>query len=260
MTLHYTKENKIARIVLDNPPVNVFTPALHKEFLEILRDFVADDRVHVGVWSGAGDRAFCAGDDIKTERPERTAAEIVQREMSVRQEGDSLEYPGWEVEVQGLTRFKPIVGAINGYCLGQGFIYMMLLTDIRIASTNAQFGLPEIKYGMGGAGGVMRLARSIPHSSAMWMLLTGELFGAEEALHHHVVNEVAAPDKIDGRAMELAELIASHPPLSVRTEMEAYQRAGEMSRQDALAFASRLYRLQRLAMDQTPPLAGKEQD
>ncbi len=258
MTLHYTKENKIARIVLDNPPVNVFTPALHKEFLEILRDFVADDSVHVAVWSGAGDRSFCAGDDIKTERPERTAAEIVQREMSVRQEGDSLEYPGWEVEVQGLTRFKPIVGAINGYCLGQGFIYMMLLTDIRIASTNAQFGLPEIKYGMGGAGGVIRLARHLPHTSAMWMLLTGEMFGAQEALHHHVINEIAEPDKMDARAMELAELIASHPPLAVRTEMEAYQRAGDMNRQDALAFSSRLYRLQRMAMDQTPPLADKE--
>ena len=258
MTLHYTKENKIARIVLDNPPVNVFTPALHKEFLEILRDFVADDSVHVGVWSGAGERAFCAGDDIKTERPERTIAEIVQREMSVRGEDDSLEYPGWEVEVQGLTRFKPIVGAINGYCLGQGFVYMMLLTDIRIASTTAQFGLPEIKYGMGGAGGVIRLARHIPHTSAMWMLLTGEMFGAEEALRHHVINEIAAPEEIDARAMELAELIASHPPLAVRTEMEAYQRAGDMSRQDALAFASRLYRLQRLAMDQTPPLASKD--
>ena len=94
MTLHYTKENKIARIVLDNPPVNVFTPALHKEFLEILRDFVADDSVHVAVWSGAGDQAFCAGDDIKTERPERTVAEIVQREMSVRREDDSLRSRG----------------------------------------------------------------------------------------------------------------------------------------------------------------------
>ncbi|MEM1199135.1 MAG: enoyl-CoA hydratase/isomerase family protein [Pseudomonadota bacterium] len=258
MSLHYTKENQIARIVLDNPPVNVFTPALHKEFLEILRDFIADDSIHVGVWTGAGDRAFCAGDDIKTERPERSVSEMVERELGARHEGESLEYPGWEVEIQGLTRFKPIVGAINGYCLGQGFIYMMLLTDIRIASSTAQFGLPEIKHGMGGAGGVIRLSRTIPHTSAMWMLLTGEMFGAEDALRHHVVNEIALPEDLDARAMEVAELIASHPPLAVRTEMEAYQRAGEMSRADALAFASRLYRLQRLAMDQTPPLADKE--
>lgn len=77
MPLHYAKENAIARIVMDNPPVNVFTPALHKEFLEILKDFVADDSVHVAVWSATGDRAFCAGDDIKTPRVERTLAERV---------------------------------------------------------------------------------------------------------------------------------------------------------------------------------------
>ncbi|MEM7424608.1 MAG: enoyl-CoA hydratase/isomerase family protein [Pseudomonadota bacterium] len=257
MTLHYTKENHIARFVLDNPPVNVFTPAMHKEFFGILQDFIADDDMHVGVWTAAGTRAFCAGDDIKTPRPERSPAEMVRREMAVRHDGESLEYPGWEVEIQGLTRFKPIVSAVNGYCLGQGFIYMMLLSDIRIASTNAQFGLPEIKYGMGGAGGVIRLARMIPHTSAMWMLLTGEMFGPEEALRHHVVNEVVEPDALQERAMEVAGLIASHPPLAVRTEMEAYQRAGEMSRQDALAFASRLYRLQRLAMDPAPPLADR---
>ena len=123
MVLHYTKQDKIARIELDNPPVNVFTPALHKEFLEILKDFIADDNVHVGLWTAAGNRAFCAGDDIKTERPERSTAEMVARELGVRHEGESLEYPGWEVEIQGLTRFKPMVSAINGYCLGQGFIY-----------------------------------------------------------------------------------------------------------------------------------------
>ncbi len=259
-TLHYTKENHIARIVLDNPPVNVFTPALHKEFFRILKDFIADDDIHAGLWTATGDRAFCAGDDIKTPRPERFIAEMVQREMGVRHEAESLEYPGWEVEIQGLTRFKPIVSAINGYCLGQGFIYMMLLSDIRVASANAQFGLPEIKYGMGGAGGVIRLSRMIPHTSAMWMLLTGEMFGADDALRHHVVNEVVQPEALESRALEIAELIASHPPLAVRTEMEAYQRAGEMSRADALAFASRLYRLQRLAMDATPPLAAKDED
>ncbi len=205
-----------------------------------------------------GDRAFCAGDDIKTARPERTPAEMVSRELGVRHAEESLEYPGWGVEIQGLTRFKPIVSAINGYCLGQGFIYMMLLSDIRIASTAAKLGLPEIKYGIGGAGGVMRLVRTIPNSSAMWMLLTGEMFGAEEVLRYHVVNEVVEPDMLENRTMEIAELIASHPPLAVRTEMEAYQRAGDMSRVDALAFASRLYRLQRLAMDPAPPLAARE--
>ena len=257
MTLHYSKDGPIARIVLDNPPVNVFTPAMHKDFLAILQDFVADEAVHVGIWSAAGERAFCAGDDIKSPRPERSTAEMVRRELGVRHEGESFEYPGWETEVLKFTRYKPIVAAVNGHCLGQGFIYLMLLSDLRIASTSARFGLPEIAYGMGGAGGMLRLSRQIPHCSAMWLLLTGEAFDAEQALTHHIVNEVVAPERLAARALEVAERIASHPPLAVRTEMEAYYRGSDMSRSDALAFTSHLYRLQRLAMDPTPPLAKK---
>ena len=259
MPLHYTKENAIARIVMDNPPVNVFNPALHRDFLEILKDFVSDDGVHVAVWSATGDRAFCAGDDIKTPRVERTIPERVKRELRARHHGEDLDYPGWESEVLNLTRFKPIVGAVNGHCLGQGFIYLMLLTDIRIASENAKFGLPEIAYGMGGAGGVMRLSRIIPSTSAMWMLLTGESFDARQALDHHIVNEVVADSAaLEARSLEVAAKIAAHPPLAVRTEMEAYYRASEMSAADARAFTARLYRLQRMAFDTRPPLADKE--
>lgn len=260
MPIHYTKADAIARIVLDNPPVNVFNPALHKDFLDILRDFVADDTIHVGIWSAAGDRAFCAGDDIKTARPERSNAERVRRELGARHDGEPLEYPGWEAEVLNLTRYKPIIGAVNGHCLGQGFIYLMLLTDIRIASENAMFGLPEIAYGMGGAGGMLRLARLIPHTSAMWLLLTGESFDARHALEHHIVNEVVDAAELEARALAVATRIASHPPLAVRTEMEAYYRAGDMTAADARAFSSRLYRLQRMAFDQRPPLAPDDDE
>ena len=259
MPIHYTKENAVARIVLDNPPVNVFTPSLHKDFLDILKDFVADESVHVGVWSATGDRAFCAGDDIKTPRVERDTVERVRRELGVRHDGEALEYPGWESEVLNLTRYKPIVGAVNGHCLGQGFIYLMLLTDIRIASENAKFGLPEIAYGMGGAGGMLRLSRMIPHASAMWMLLTGESFDAHQALEHHIVNQVVDAAELEARALAVATRIAAHPPLAVRTEMEAYYRTGDMSGADARAFSSRLYRLQRMAFDQRPPLAKKDE-
>ena len=256
MNLHYKKDGPVARIVLDNPPVNVFTPALHKRFYEILTDFIADDSVHVAVWTAAGDRAFCAGDDIKSPRIERSAAETVQRVLGVRHDDESLEYPGWERDVIELVRYKPIIAAVDGHCLGQGFIYLMLLGDLRIATTRAKFGLPEIKYGMGGAGGMMQLARQLPPSAAMWMVLTGESYNAEAALRHHIVNEIVAPEQLEARAMEIAERVASHPPLAVRTEMEACYRTSEMSKADAIAFTSHLYRLQRLAMDPTPPLAN----
>lgn len=258
MPIHYTKTDHVARIVLDNPPVNVLNPQLHKDLHDILKDFVADDDVRVAVWTGAGSHAFCAGDDIKTPRPARTAVELVERQLGARHENEPLEYPGWESEVVNLTRYKPIIAAVNGHCLGQGFVYLMLLSDIRVAAPNATFGCPEIAYGMGGAGGMLRLSRMIPHTSAMWMLLTGEKFTAGEALRHHIVNEVVDQDRLVDRAEEVARLIAGHPPLAVRTEMEAYYRGSDMSRSDALAFSSQLYRLQRLAMDPALPLARQD--
>lgn len=258
MPIHYDKEANIARITLDNPPVNVFNPELHKEFFRVLQDFTADDNIHAAVWTGAGSRSFCAGDDIKTPRPERTTAELIERQLGVRHDAEPLEYPGWESEVLSLARYKPIVAAVNGHCLGQGFIYLMLLSDIRIAARNATFGCPEIAYGMGGAGGMMRLQRVIPHTSAMWLLLTGDKFSALDALTHHIVNEVVEADELLSRAQEVAEKIAAHPPLAVRTEMEAYYRGSDMTRADALAFTSQLYRLQRLAMSPELPLASTE--
>lgn len=260
MPLHYEQHGAVGHIVLDNPPVNAFTPGLHRELLTILQRFVADDDIHVGVWSARGERAFCAGDDIKSPRPSRTTAQMVERELGVRHDAESLEYPGWESEVLALTRYKPILAAVNAPCLGQGFIYLMLLTDIRIASERARFGLPEIAWGMGGAGGILRLSRLIPPTAAMWMLLTGESYDAEQALRYNIVNEIVEPDRVLARTFEIAERIASHPRLAVRTEMEAYYRGGDMQRDDALAFSQRLYRLQRLAMDPTPPLMRDDDD
>jgi hypothetical protein len=104
--------------------------------------------------------------------------------------------------VLALERFKPIIGAVNGWCLGQGMIYLLSLTDIRIASTNAKFGFPEVAYGMGGAGGTSRLGLQLPHTVAMWMLLTGEAMEAEEALSHRLVNKVVAPDALMATARE----------------------------------------------------------
>lgn len=257
MPIRYDKSDGIATFTLDNPPVNVFTPELHRDFYDLFRAFLTDDSVRVGILTGAGTRAFCAGDDIKSPRTQRTHAELVRRHMKLRHEGEPLEYPGWESEVMrlGSYRFKPIVGAVNGPVMGQGMIYLLHLTDIRVASTNARFGLPEIKYGMGGAGGSTRLARQIPQVAAMWLALTGEPFDAETALRYHLVNEVVPPERLAARALEMAALIARHPPEAVRTEMEACYRAQDLTRDQALAYVGNLYRLQRVAFDTTPPLA-----
>lgn len=254
MPIRYSKADKIATIVIDNPPLNVFNPELHRDLHDILKDFLADDSVSVGILTGAGTRAFSAGDDIKTERTSRTQAEIVRRHMSHRTAGEALEYPGWEAEVMrlGINRFKPIIGAVNGYALGQGLVFLLHLTDIRIASTTASFGLPEIAYGMAGAGGSIRLLSQIPPVAAMWLALTGLRIDAATALGHHLVNEVVEPELLQARAQEIAAKIARHPLLALRTEMEAIYRSQDMTREQAMAFSSNLFRLQRVAFDGLP--------
>ena len=261
MPIHYEKTGPVARITIDNPPVNVFTPALHKELHDILRDFNADPDLRCGILTGAGSRAFSAGDDIKSPRPARSRREIVERHLSPRREGEALEYPGWEQEIMQMPRHKPIIGAINGVCLGQGFVYMTLLTDIRYAVPEARFGLPEIAYGMGGAGGALALGKLIPHVAAMELLLLGEMIPAARAREMFLINEVVAADDLMARALAAARRIASHPPLGVRVEMEAYQRALDLPRADAMALAGHMYRMIRSVEDSRPPLAeGKAEE
>ena len=256
MSLRYAKADGIATITIDNPPVNVFTPNLHRDLFEILGDFLADRSVRVGILTAVGTRAFCAGDDIKTERPKRTIAETVERHLLPKRRDDTCEYPGWESEIARLceVRFKPIIAAVNGPAMGQGLLYLLRLTDLRIAVPTATFGLPEIAYGMAGASGAVRLGRHIPPVAALWLALCGEPFNAEEALRNHLINEIVAPERLMARAHQIASRIAQHPPIAVRVEMEAFYRAQDMTAQQATAFTDHLYRLQRTAMDPAPPL------
>lgn len=255
--LRYEKSGHIATITIDNPPVNVFNAEMHRRMYEILREFNADSDVRCGILTGAGDRSFCAGDDIKSERPARTRLEVVERHLAPSDAYETAEYPGWEHEVMTLPRYKPIVGAVNGYCFGQGFIYLNLLTDIRYAAKDAQFGMPEIAYGMGGAGAALSLGKMIPHVAAMELLLLGEKISAEKAERLFLINGVVERADLMGTARAAAEKIAAHPPLGVRVEMESYQRSFDMSRADAMALAGHMYRMARSVQSTEMPLAVK---
>ncbi|MDO9090987.1 MAG: enoyl-CoA hydratase/isomerase family protein [Burkholderiaceae bacterium] len=258
--MNYKKNGNIAVFTLDNPPVNVTNPSTHKQFHHHLQDFLADDAIKVGIWTAAGTRAFCAGDDIKTPRVPRTHAEIVERYLGNRSEDESLEYPGWELQVMQMQRYKPIIAAINGPVLGQGFMYLTRLTDIRIATPNATFGLPEIKYAMPGAGGMLKLGLEVPHAVAMWLALTGEPLDAESAQKHGLINEIVPQEALMERAYQIAGLIARHPSLSIRTEMEAYYQSMDMTRDQAVAFSAHLARLQRVAFHTRAPLGADKDD
>lgn len=253
MPLHYEKNGYIATFTFENGSVNALTPAMHRELLNALRDFLTDTQIRCGILTGAGERAFCAGDDIRASGPAAaTPSERLARHLWPHSdESQGLDPVAWARDVLGLERFKPIVGAVSGWCLGQGMIYLLHLTDIRIAARNARFGFPEIAYQMACAGGTTRLGLQIPHTTAMWMLLTGDAMTAEEALEAKLVNRVVDQADLLATAQDVAARIARHPPQSVRVEMEAYYRCMDMTRSEAMAFTRVLYRLQRMGVDET---------
>lgn len=259
--LHYAKAGHIATFTIENGPVNALTPNMHRELHAALRDFLADTEIRCGILTGKGERAFCAGDDIKTPSagPATPSGQLARHLWPHSDEAGGADPVAWARDVLHLERFKPIIGAVSGWCLGQGMIYLLHLTDIRIAARNAQFGFPEIAYQMACAGGTTRLGRQIPHTAAMWMLLTGDAMGAEEALATNLVNRVVDQDHLMPTAIEVANRIARHPPAAVRIEMEAYYRCMDMTRSEALAFTRTLYRLQRLGLDEADrqPLASQ---
>lgn len=249
MPLRYETDGHVATFTIDNGKVNPTTPLMHKELYRALTEFLRDDRLRVGILTGAGERAFCAGDDIRTpKRDSSTADQLRDHLWPHRGEGEEPHDFSWSRDVLTLERHKPIIGAVNGWCLGMGFIYLMALTEIRIAASTARFGLPEVAYGMGGAGGTSRLLRQIPPTAAWWMLLTGDPVDAEEARRCFLVNRVVAPERLMEEARGVAARIARHPPEAIRVEMEVSGRAQDMTREQAIAFTKHLYRLQRFGL------------
>jgi enoyl-CoA hydratase/carnithine racemase len=223
MPVSVEKADKIAVITIDNGPLNLLTPTLHKELYEAILDFDSDRSVRVGILTGKGSRAFCAGDDIKA--PRSVSAEEQVHRQFFRRDGDTTSYsqPSWERDIMSVQRFKPIVAGIVGWCIGQGFVYACHLSDIRVAGRGARFGLPEISYGMSGAAAIAGIFRHMPRAIAMSLALTGDWIDAEEAQRCFLVNEVVSDDAVLDRARVLAERISRHPALALRVEMEALQ-------------------------------------
>jgi enoyl-CoA hydratase/carnithine racemase len=240
MPISYQTQGPVGIFVIDNGKVNVLNNEMHKQLYHHLVEFLHDDSIKVGVITGAEGKCFCAGDDLN--------------------EGDSLNpQKPWSARVMTMSRNKPMVSAVNGWCLGQGFIYSMLLSDIRIAGAGAHFGLPEISYGMGGASGCVRLTTRIPQVAANWLALTGEKINAQRALEFHLVNEVVEDDKTLARALEVAEMIAQHPLAGLQTEMECLERAAQLGPIEAMQYTAQLYeqQLRRVAM-QPDAMSGIE--
>ncbi|MDD5191016.1 MAG: enoyl-CoA hydratase-related protein [Dehalococcoidales bacterium] len=196
--VEYVKQGRIAIITINRPEaMNAINNDVHREFRGALIDFNKDDNLWVAILTGAGDRAFCAGADIKEFKPgpletSRPAGEFIS--------GDAVK--------------KPIIAAIHGYCLGGGE-EIALECDLRIAADDSKFGQPEVNVGyLAAGGGTQRLPRFIPRAVAMDILMTGRLLNAEEALRWGLVSRVVPREKLMEAAMEMAKAIVARSPLS----------------------------------------------
>ena len=205
--IHYDKIGRLARITIDRPDRrNALHPPASREMLDAFTDFRDHPDLLVAIVTGAGDQAFCAGDDLK---------HLVEHGKR----GEP--YPGWDVYplggiTSGFVCWKPIIAAVNGHALGGGF-ELALACDIVVAAEHAEFGLPEPRVGVvAGAGGPFRLPRQLPLKLAMGMLLTGRRMTAPEAHGWGLVNEVVPGDRLMQTAERWASDILECAPLSVR--------------------------------------------
>ena len=222
----YEKRGRIAYVTLNRPEVmNALHLEAHLELAEIWEDFRDDPDVWVAILTGAGERAFSAGNDLKA-TAERTAnGGDVQ--------GDAR--PPFGRITRDFDCPKPMIAAVNGVAVGGG-LELALACDIIIAADHARFGLPEPRVGLfAGAGGVHRLARQLPFKVAMGLLLTGRLFGAEEAHRIGLVNEVVPLADLMPAAERWAAEILECSPLSVQLTKESAFDGLQHSVDDALA-------------------------
>lgn len=212
---------------MNRPTVlNALNTELISELIKALEELDKDQTVNVIILTG-GEKAFAAGADIREMSQATTVDLILDRRFEL-----------WD---QIRRTAKPIIAAVNGYCLGGGN-ELAMNCDIIIASDNALFGQPEVNVGiMPGAGGTQRLTRAVGKAKAMQMILTGQSVSAEEALGMGLISKVVPAKSLMEEAKRMANEIASKPPISIRAAKEAILRAHDTSLEVGLEFERKLF-------------------
>lgn len=228
--IRYEKAGNVARVTLDRPEVlNAMDLRMHEELSRVWDDVEADSQVRVVLLSGAGDRAFSVGQDLKEQ-----AARIAAGHASNSSFG-SRGRPGWPRLTERLEMLTPVVAKVRGYALGGGF-ELALASDVIVASTDATFALPEVTLGLtAGAGGLFRLARQLPTKVAMGHLLTGRPMSACRAYDLGLVNEVVPGDELDACAEGWLADIVRAAPLAVQAVKQVAARSETLSLSQAFA-------------------------
>lgn len=228
-TLLFEVKDHVAVITLNRPAQrNAISQEMSRNITEYLNRIRTDDDIRAAIITGAGG-VFSAGADLKERasgggkrREDQMPATVIEADLSAKWTTMKIE--------------KPLIAAVDGYCLAGG-MELSLICDIRICSTGAQFGLPEIVRGFfPGGGGPQRLARSIPQSIAMELILTGDRIDAETALRAGIVSRVVPVDQLMPTALQLATRIAGHAPLAVRAVKEVAVTAMNESFEQGMRF------------------------
>ena len=228
-TLIYEKKDYIAYVTLNRPQaLNVYNIQMRDDLYQVLSAVKDDPEVRVGILKGAGEKAFCSGADLNEflTAPSPITARQVRFGRNV-----------WSLF---LSIPQPLIAAVHGYVLGSG-IEMALCCDIRIASEDARFGLPEVGLGIiPAAGATQTLPRIIGRAKALEVLLTARWLNAEEAYRFGLVNQVVSREKLYETAEEMAQKIASYHPMAVRNAKEAVVRGLDLTLTEGLDLEKRL--------------------
>lgn len=225
MKVLFEKKGPIAYVTINRPErLNACDFETYGRLTEVWREFRDDPVLRVGILTGAGDRAFCAGSDVKTNYVEKP-----------------VEEPQNKLFPLLLELYKPIIAAINGHANGGG-LEQALACDIRVAAEHAQFGLGEVRLGwLPGAGGTQRLPRLIPLGRALEMLYTGNRIGAHEALRLGLVDHVVPMAALLSKCEEIATEICKSAPLAVARIKQAALRGIDLSLAEGLKLEHELY-------------------
>jgi E-phenylitaconyl-CoA hydratase len=225
-------DGAIATVTINRPErLNALDADAYRELSQVWETVRDDAAIRAAIVTGAGDRSFSVGADLKsfiTSPDELSELWLTQREPLLN---------------RGLELWKPVVAAVNGYCLGGGMT-LLLATDLRVAAETATFGLSEVKRGvLAGNGGTQRICAQLPHAIAMELLLTGDSIDAATAERWGLVNRVVPADQLIDVARELAERIASNAPLAVQASKELAVRSRDLDLAGGLRLEQALNRL-----------------
>jgi len=225
----YEKQAEIGYVTLNRPQaLNVYNIQMRDELYQVLAAIKDDPEVKVAIFKGAGDRAFCAGADLTEFLT--APSPVIARQVR------------WERDVWGLflSITKPLIAALHGYVLGSG-LEIALCCDIRVASEDAWFGVPEMGLGIiPAAGGSQTLPRVIGKAQALEVLLSGRRIKAEEACRLKLVNQVVPRANLLPTAERLARKIKAYDPLAISYAKQAITRGLDLSLEQGLELEANL--------------------